>query len=490
MLQADGAALRCSRHLTSASVRVMALSRALSSLHSSSLTRRTCIQRSAVCLQLAAAMSTTTSWPPPPPPPARPPAASSLRSTPLPPHLSSLPPHLLERDLVHSFYDTIATHFSHTRHSPWPRVEAYVTSLPSGCRVLDVGCGNGKYMGVNPSLRMIGCDISERLVAICRQKGFEAEVGDCQLLRWPDGEFDCVICVALMHHLSSEERRLQALREMLRVLRVGGELLVTAWAQEQEGDSRRRFDTQDVLVPWTLPQQWQEGHERKEDEKQQQSSGQSAEGGAEEQQVADGNGSPRSSSEEVKRVPREKKRYRTAEERKEAARREEERRRESDLIVHRYCHVYVEGELEALLSRLPSCRLLDRYYDKGNWVMCVQKTSDEQPEPPRIPRSDTADASEKQSDTTGECVYKHQQLPVCRRRWMRFDLAHPVPLISYRSQHPLTLLEQLFGFQAYASSSLRCCCRRRFSSCTFVRSSITCTAVLLWLRISRCCNET
>ena len=288
---------------------------------------------------------------------------------------------------MHSFYDTVATHFSHTRHSPWPRVEAYVRSLQPGCRVLDVGCGNGKYMAVNTTLRMTGCDISERLIAICQQKGLDAEVGDCQQLRWRDGEFDCVICVALMHHLSSEERRLQALREMLRVLRVGGELLVTAWAQEQEGDSRRRFDTQDVLVPWTLPQQYQDGHEAKDDEKPSHPSV------ATEQQQravdADSHSTlPR--AEEGKRVPREKKRYRTAEERKEAARREEERRRESDLVVHRYCHVYVEGELEALLSRLPDCRLLDRYYDKGNWGVCVQRTRAEPPEPARIARSHEA----------------------------------------------------------------------------------------------------
>ena len=369
--------------------RVMALCRALIGRIPYRLAGSSCGPRFAACRRLATTMSTPDSLPPPPPPPVKPSDSSSLRSTPLPPHLSSLPPHLLERDLVHSFYDTVATHFSHTRHSPWPRVEAYVRSLRAGCRVLDVGCGNGKYMGVNPSLRMVGCDISERLVAICRQKGFDAEVGDCQQLRWQAGEFDCIICVALMHHLSSEERRLQALREILRVLRVGGELMVTAWAQEQEGDSRRRFDTQDVLVPWTLPQQWQEGSERKEDEQKQhqpQSSGQAVEGSTEQQQADDGRGSPHLNREEAKRVPREKKRCRTAEERKEAARREEERRRESDVIVHRYCHVYVEGELEALLARLPNCRPLDRYYDKGNWVMCVQKTSDEQPDPPRIAR--------------------------------------------------------------------------------------------------------
>jgi hypothetical protein len=37
--------------------------------------------------------------------------------------------------------------------------------------------------------------------------------------------------------------------ELLRVLRPGGRVLVSAWALEQEDDSRRTFDDQDVFVP-------------------------------------------------------------------------------------------------------------------------------------------------------------------------------------------------------------------------------------------------
>ena len=47
------------------------------------------------------------------------------------------------------------------------------------------------------------------------------------------------------------------LRELVRICRPGGEILLQAWAQEQEPGSRN-FDfesstTQDVFVPWTLP---------------------------------------------------------------------------------------------------------------------------------------------------------------------------------------------------------------------------------------------
>ena len=269
----------------------------------------------------------------------------------LPARLSSLPPHLLESQHVHAVYETIATHFSHTRHSPWPRVESYLTSLPPQTRLADVGCGNGKYFSVNPSLQMKGCDLSQGLVNIARGKGYDVEVMDCQLLQWPSSSFDVVISVALLHHLSVEERRLQALREMLRVVRVGGEVLVTAWAQEQDKGSRRRFEQQDVLVPWTLPSHFQEGE---------------------------------------KKMLRERGKQGEAKDGEEEAK-EEERRQASELIVHRYCHVYVEGEIEGLLTQLGQNRVVDRYYDRGNWVVLVQKTSEGEPDPPRIARGQKID---------------------------------------------------------------------------------------------------
>ncbi|RHY17121.1 hypothetical protein DYB25_001588 [Aphanomyces astaci] len=45
----------------------------------------------------------------------------------------------IEQRYVHDFYETIAEHFSSTRHSPWPRVEAFVRGLPLGTLVADIG---------------------------------------------------------------------------------------------------------------------------------------------------------------------------------------------------------------------------------------------------------------------------------------------------------------------------------------------------------------
>ena len=51
----------------------------------------------------------------------------------------------LEKLHVHEVYENIATHFSGTRHSPWPRIAKFLRDQPAGTIVADVGCGNGKY---------------------------------------------------------------------------------------------------------------------------------------------------------------------------------------------------------------------------------------------------------------------------------------------------------------------------------------------------------
>lgn len=61
----------------------------------------------------------------------------------------------LEEEYVHQVYDAIATHFSNTRHSPWPRVCHFLSALPPGSMLADVGCGNGKYLGVNPDVTAV-----------------------------------------------------------------------------------------------------------------------------------------------------------------------------------------------------------------------------------------------------------------------------------------------------------------------------------------------
>lgn len=66
-------------------------------------------------------------------------------------------------------------------------------------------------------------------------------------LPFRDDSLDAVISIAVVHHFATTERRICALQELARVLKIGGRLIISVWAMEQ---THRKFESQDVLVPW------------------------------------------------------------------------------------------------------------------------------------------------------------------------------------------------------------------------------------------------
>lgn len=64
----------------------------------------------------------------------------------------------------------------------------------------------------------------------------------CDNLTLPfrDESFDAVLSIAVIHHFATKERRVGALRELARILRIGGRLMITVWAMEQKDRKVRR----------------------------------------------------------------------------------------------------------------------------------------------------------------------------------------------------------------------------------------------------------
>lgn len=152
-----------------------------------------------------------------------------------------------------SFYDEIAESFHKTRHALWPGVVKFLTSIPKGSHILDVGCGNGKYLDVRAHDCVIhACDKSINLVHVARKNHAHAHIIEADGLRLPfkDGSYDAVISVAVVHHLSPQDR-VKFMNELKRVLKPGGMLLVTVWAvsavQQQWIPLENKHD---YLVPW------------------------------------------------------------------------------------------------------------------------------------------------------------------------------------------------------------------------------------------------
>ncbi|PNF27050.1 hypothetical protein B7P43_G10412 [Cryptotermes secundus] len=164
----------------------------------------------------------------------------------------------LEKAYVHEVYEQISgaqlpagASADSQRGRAWPKVKQFLSELEPGSLVCDVGCGNGKYLNVNPSVFKIGVDRCCALMETSREKEHEVLLCDNLSLPFRDESFDAVLSVAVVHHFATTERRVGALRELARVLRIGGRLIITVWAMKQR---HRKFQSQDVLVPWHRPQ--------------------------------------------------------------------------------------------------------------------------------------------------------------------------------------------------------------------------------------------
>ena len=107
--------------------------------------------------------------------------------------------------------------------------------LAPGDRVLDLGCGTATLTilvkQTHPDAKVIGLDGDENVLAIGRAKAVQQGVditldhGMAFQLPYPDHSFDRVLSSLVIHHLTTEDKQ-SALREVFRVLRPGGELLV------------------------------------------------------------------------------------------------------------------------------------------------------------------------------------------------------------------------------------------------------------------------
>ncbi|XP_041733140.2 probable tRNA methyltransferase 9B isoform X1 [Coregonus clupeaformis] len=153
----------------------------------------------------------------------------------------------LEREHVHSVYEKIAPYFNDSRYKAWPKVRQFLLEHEPGSIIADVGCGNGKYLHINGSVFKLGCDVCRPLVDSAWSQGHEVQLCDCLRLPYRDSCFDGVLSIAVIHHLSTKERRIRAIKEMARTLRVGGRIMIYVWAMEQ---TRRKFQKQDIFVPW------------------------------------------------------------------------------------------------------------------------------------------------------------------------------------------------------------------------------------------------
>lgn len=134
--------------------------------------------------------------------------------------------------------------------------------LPPGAEILDAGCGSGRNMVELARYgEVVGIELSDASVAVARQRGVgEVIEGSVERLPFDDDSFDFAVCLDVIEHLDDD---LGTLRELRRVIRPGGRLLVTVpaypslWSSHDVVNHHRRRYTQKSLLAVTGQAGWE-----------------------------------------------------------------------------------------------------------------------------------------------------------------------------------------------------------------------------------------
>lgn len=183
--------------------------------------------------------------------------------------------------LNRAFYAAIGDVFDLTRHNLAQGMVQALDYLPASdgpLRVLDAGCGNGRFVRAfeqaGRPAAYVGVDADARLLAHAREQAaelrgveaafVEADMADAGWKAALGGAtFDAIACLATLHHFPGLALRGRIVGDLAGLLVPGGRLIVSAWQfltaprlagkqvpWEVIGLSAEDVEPGDALLPW------------------------------------------------------------------------------------------------------------------------------------------------------------------------------------------------------------------------------------------------
>lgn len=126
-------------------------------------------------------------------------------------------------------------------------------------KILDLGCGSGRNF---PSIinsgfsgELYGVDFSGEMLKFAKENAKQLDL-KCKIfkskvskLEFEDNFFDKVVCIATIHCIETKKERNNTIKEMYRVLKLKGKLLITTWNKDSE---RWKNKPKEKYVSWNL----------------------------------------------------------------------------------------------------------------------------------------------------------------------------------------------------------------------------------------------
>ena len=122
-------------------------------------------------------------------------------------------------------------------------------------KIIDLGCGNCRNLIPFYKFECYGVDFSkamlEKAKSLSRKHKFKVNLFKSNLtkLQFRNNFFDYALMLASLHHLETDKKRLNALKELKRILKEDGVALILVWNKWQW---KFLFRKKDILIPWKV----------------------------------------------------------------------------------------------------------------------------------------------------------------------------------------------------------------------------------------------
>ena len=165
-------------------------------------------------------------------------------------------------------YQKLAKEFSATRAFPWQELKDLVKYVKPGQKILDAGCGNGRFFQLLRSKKIdyLGIDNCHALIKEAQQKYpfNNFRINDLLNLKFKKNTFDIIFCIAALQHIPSKKFRFQILQDFYHILKPNGYLIMTNWNLWQKKyfwstlkysissfcNRCKELNLKDVYMPW------------------------------------------------------------------------------------------------------------------------------------------------------------------------------------------------------------------------------------------------
>jgi tRNA (uracil-5-)-methyltransferase TRM9 len=154
-----------------------------------------------------------------------------------------------------AFYEVTASEFDATRGQAWlgwlPLLE-YIQRLPRPAKILDVGCGNGRFGAMiaqeNIPMHYHGVDSSRLLLRVAKNTlerfpniTYELDEQDVVTQVLPLAKYHFVGLFGVLHHIPSAQFRLNFMKQLAQRVAVGGFLVFASWRFYEDEKFRERI---------------------------------------------------------------------------------------------------------------------------------------------------------------------------------------------------------------------------------------------------------